>query len=343
MIFLITTYYKIEYYFEYCKYIFIYYEFIKCILLLLYVLFYVLLYSYQKVKKRDSDIINKMRCWGIYPKAEHEKAMRNVVNIILILVFIQVARTGLRNLIFDKANNAVLEAIPYPEALIKVLKEDYFIIYEKQGLFDDLPIEYYFDGKSLGPVIMIGNDPYDTIHGLGDNFLVKGKVEEKYKKVIDDTVIRVDTWDIIYPITRGYVDEFDHRYIYPISFVDNYDVERGDYPLDIEKNKPEQLSFFEVEYYLNYENGYLLVAPKKEDGEIHWYLCENGVPMGIESVPVHQIRLSENMQDTQSSQLWDDEAVEDEMLWYKNNLILIKGEYEGDTFQVESWDFVFHW
>lgn len=170
-----------------------------------------------------------------------KKIIKRTVLILIILGFIQAVRVNLRNYIFDKENAAV-EAISYPEALLKVLKDDYFIIYYKKRFFNGEVTLYYFDGKKKGAVRLTGQDPY-ALHssngnaaifcGAADNkFLVKGSIKGKYKDIEDKTVINVESWDIIAPIKRYYIDEYDHRYLYPITFIDAYDVERGDFTPD---------------------------------------------------------------------------------------------------------------
>ncbi len=70
---------------------------------------------------------------------------------------------------------------------------------------------------------------------------------------------------IIYPIKRVYIDEYDHRYLYPKNFIDEYDVKRGDFVPDTIGYKT--LYFFQAEYYLNSEAGYMLVSLKRKNEE----------------------------------------------------------------------------
>ena len=272
-----------------------------------------------------------------------KKIIKIIALILIIIGFIEVVRVNLRNYIFDK-ENAVVEAISYPEAILKVLKEDYYIIYYKKGFFDDGSTLYYFDGKKKGAVILTGQNPY-RLHssngnaaifcGPADNkFLVKGKIEEKYKDIVDETVINVESWDIIAPIKRYYIDEYDHRYLYPITFIDAYDVERGDFTTDAIDNT---LYYFEAEYYLNDEEDYLLVSPEIENGEIHWYLCEKESPDSRRTL-TKQIELAGNLPEDQYDMFLEEEIAKDS--YYSRYYILIKGEYEDEIFNVESWKFV---
>lgn len=289
---------------------------------------------------------------------EHGCSMKRKKQILVITLVILavvsltwVGKYILFNHIFQK-ENASVEAISYLSALEKVyMEDDYYIVYSKKGLFDDTATQYYFDGKKRGSVILTGKDPYE-MHSWNGNvaifcgaaknkFLVKGKIEEQYQDIVEDTVIKVELWNIIYPIKRFYIDEYDHRYLYPTNFIDDYDVKRGDYIPDTIGDKA--LYFFEAEYYLNNEAEYILVSPKKENGEIHWYICEDGIPDDLE-VLVKKIELSGNYPGKEYDKLlvekvYEDEAGEDGYRHYRT-FLLMKGKYENEVFEVESWNFV---
>lgn len=284
-----------------------------------------------------------------------KKRMRKILTVIIVIFLavnlIRVGKVILYNHIFHK-ENASVEAISYLKALAKVYTEDdYFIVYFKKGFFDDAATLYYFDGKKRGPVILTGKNPFEMhshngnaaiFCGKADNqFLVKGEIEEQYKNIVEEAVIKVESWDIIYPIKRVYIDEYTHRYLYPKNFIDDYDVKRGDFIPDTIGNKA--LYYFEVEYYLDNETGYLLVTPKKENEEIQWYLCEDGIPNEYQEL-TEKIQLSGNYPGKEydkflNEKVYENEAGED---GYRHcrNFLLIKGKYENEMFEVESWDFV---
>lgn len=282
------------------------------------------------------------------------KTKRILTVILVILALVDVTWVG-KNILFNHIfhrENVNIEAISYLKALAKVYTEDdYYIVYCKKGFFDDAATDYYFDGKKRGPVILTGKDPADMHSGNGnaaifcgaaDNqFLVKGKMEEQYKDIVAETVIKAESWDIIYPIKRAYIDEYDHRYLYPKNFIDDYDVERGDFIPDTIGDKA--LYYFEAEYYLNNEAGYILVSPKKENGEIYWYICEDGIPDNLE-VLTKQVKLSGNYPGEDydkflDERVYEDEAGEDGYQHYRN-FLLLKGKYKSEIFNVESWEFV---
>lgn len=283
-----------------------------------------------------------------------KRTRKKAIIIIVILIVVNIIWVGkviLYNHIFHK-ENASVEAISYLKALVKVYTEDdYFIIYLKKGLFDDAAIKYYFDGKKRGAVILTGKDPFDMHSGNGnaaifcgaaDNqILVKGKIEEQYKDIIDETVIKVESWDIIYPIKRAYADEYSHRYFYPRNFIDDYDVKRGDFIPDTIGDKV--LYYFEAEYYVDNETDYLLVSPKKENGEIQWYVCEDGIPNEYKKL-TKKIQLSGDYPGKEYDRFLDEEVYENEAgedgYWHYRNFLLIKGKYDNKIFKVESWKFV---
>lgn len=274
--------------------------------------------------------------------------------IFVILAAVNLTWVG-KNILFNhifQKENASVEAISYLKALTKVYTEDdYFLIYFKKGFFDDVAIEYYFDGKKRKPVILTGKNPLEMHSENGhaaifceeaDNqFLVKGKIEEQYQDIVEETVIKVESWDIIYPIKRDYMDEYSNRYFYPSNFIDDYDVKRGDFIPDTIGDKV--LYFFEAEYYLNNEAGYILVSPKKENVEIHWYICEDGIPDNLE-VLTKQVRLSGSYPKEEYDKFLDEIVYEDEAgedgYWHYRTFLLMKGKYENEVFKVESWDFV---
>ena len=286
-------------------------------------------------------------------KKNTKKIVLIIITVFIVanLILIQVGKNILFNHIFPRENVSV-EAISYLKALAKVYTDDdYYIVYKKKGFFDDVATDYYFDGKKRGPVILTGKDPTDMYTfngnaaifcGAADNqFLVKGKIEEQYKDIVEETIIKAESWDIIYPIKRAYIDEYDHRYLYPKNFIDDYDVERGDFIPDTIGDKA--LYYFEAEYYLNNEAGYILVSPKKENGEIYWYICEDGIPNDLE-VLAKQVKLSGNYPRDDydkflDERVYEDEAGEDGYRHYRN-FLLLKGKYENEIFNVESWEFV---
>lgn len=282
------------------------------------------------------------------------KTKKAAITVIVVIVVINLFRLGgviLCNHIFHK-ENASIEAISYLKALTKVYTDDnYFIIYLKKGFFDDAASLYYFDGKKRETVILTGKDPFE-MHSengnaaifcgeAGNQFLVKGEILEQYKDIVEETVIKVESWDIIYPIKRAYGDEYNHRYLYPANFIDDYDVERGDFIPDTIGDKA--LYFFEAEYYLNNESGYMLVSPKTENGETQWYICEDGIPNEHQKL-TGKIKLSGNLPGKEYDKFLDekvykDESGEDGYRHYRN-FLLIKGKYENEIFKVESWEFV---
>ena len=282
------------------------------------------------------------------------KKKRVLMIILVALAVVNLTWVG-KNLLFNHIfhkDNATVKAISYLKALAKVYTEDdYYIIYLKKGFFDDAATEYYFDGKKRGPVILTGKDPFEMHSENGhaaifceeaDNqFLVKGKIEEQYKDIVEETVIKVELWDIIYPIKRDYMDEYSKRYFYPANFIDEYDLERGDFIPDTIGDKA--LYFFEAEYYLNNEAEYMLVSPKKENGEIYWYICEDGIPDNLEAL-TKQVELSGNCPGDEYNNFLDETVYEDEAgedgYWHYRTFLLMKGKYKNEVFEVESWDFV---
>lgn len=282
-------------------------------------------------------------------KARTKKILAVILVVFAVTNLVWVGKNILFNHIFHK-ENASVEAISYLKALVKVYTEDdYYIVYLKKS-FDGV-IEYYFDGKEREAVVLTGKDPFKMHSGNGnaaifcgaaDNrFLVKGKIQEQYKDIVAETVIKAESWEIIYPIKRAYIDEYDHRYLYPSTFIDDYDVEHGDFIPDTIGDKV--LYFFEAEYYLKNEAGYMLVSPKKENEEIYWYICENGIPDSLE-VLTKQVKLSGNYPGEDydkflDEMVYEDEAGEDGYQHYRN-FLLIKGKYESEIFNVESWEFV---
>lgn len=118
-------------------------------------------------------------------------------------------------------------------------------------------------------------------------------------------------------------------------------MEREDFIPDTIGDKA--LYYFEAEYYLNHEAGYILVSPKKENGETHWYICEDGIPDNLE-VLTKQVELAGNYPGEDYDKfldeiVYEDEAGEDGYRHYRN-FLLIKGKYESEIFNVESWRFV---
>lgn len=107
-------------------------------------------------------------------------------------------------------------------------------------------------------------------------------------------------------------------------------MERGDFIPDTIGD--EALYFFEAEYYLNNETGYILVSPKKEDGEIQWYLCENGIPNERKELTT-TIGLSGNLPEKEYDKFLDETVYEDEVgedgYRHYRNLLLIKGKYDN--------------
>lgn len=284
-------------------------------------------------------------------KKRTKKKVTIIIVILIAVNLIWVGKNILFNHIFHK-ENARVEAISYLKALAKVYtEEDYFIIYFKKGFFDDVATKYYFDGKKKGSVILTGKNPFEMHSGngnaaifcgaAGNRFLVKGKIEEQYKDIVEETVIKVESWDIIYPIKRAYIDEYDHRYLYPPNFIDDYDVERGDFIPDTIGD--EALYYFEVEYCLDNKTDYLLVSPKKEDGEIQWYICEDGIPNEYqklsEKIQLFGDYLGKEYDGFLDEEVYEDEAGEDGYRHYRN-LLLIKGNYDNKIFKVENWKFV---
>lgn len=234
-------------------------------------------------------------------------------------------------------------AISYSKAYKLVQENDYFIIYEKRGIFDDASTTYYYDGENRGPVILVGMDP-TNLHGGNGNaaifcsaaknkFLVKGEKLETYQDIVEKTVIYVEDWDIIAPVKRKYADEYTHRYIYPITCIDEYDVEKGDYIPDIISSQA--LYSWEVDYYLNNEKDYYLVTPKREGNIVYWYLCSDGIS-DIREELTQQVELEGNIpKEEQYGNILDEETVDD---LHFRNFILVKGKYENNTIQVEKWE-----
>ena len=233
-------------------------------------------------------------------------------------------------------------AVSYLEARRLVKEDDYYIVYQEKGFFDEGYTTYCYDGKNKKPVILTGENPFymhadngnaSIFCGAAKNkFLIKGQEVKKYQNIIEEMVIHVEKWEIIAPVKRVYANEYDHRYLYPLNCIDEYDVERGDYIPDTVGDQT--LYSWEVDYYLENEKDYFLIACQREKDKMHFYLCSDGMPDQDEKL-TDKIELSGNYPDNECYDKIFVDKDSDSRNHY--NYILVKGTLEQNTIQVEDW------
>ena len=259
--------------------------------------------------------------------------MKKIALIIVSLITILIIHH-----LFLTTPNVVKPAISLLKARRLVKEDDYYIIYQDKGLFDEGYTTYCYDGKNKKPVVLIGKNPFN-MHGDNGNdalfcgmarnkFLVKGQKVEKYQNTVEEMVINVEEWEIISPVKRVYVDEYDHRYIYPINCIDEYDVKKGDYISDTVGEQ--SLYSWEVDYYLENEMDYFLIAGQRENDELNFYLCSDG-GSGGKKISTEEVDLAGSYPNTNIFV----EKNSDSQDHY--NYILVKGTLDNNIIQVEEW------
>jgi len=117
--------------------------------------------------------------------------------------------------------------------------EGYYIIQEDGSTVIEFYVTYGDDERF--EVDLKGNHPLRYLSRIffiskRNSFLIKGKVyDEQYKgrELFNEgdplPYIEVESWEIITPIGRDYTYEHHERYLYPTDYLDQYDVDHGDY------------------------------------------------------------------------------------------------------------------
>lgn len=264
---------------------------------------------------------------------EINKLMKKIALIIVSLIILLIIHH-----LFLTTSNVVKPAISLLKAGRLVKEDNYYIIYQDKGLFDEGYTTYCYDGKNKKPVVLIGKNPFN-MHGDNGNhalfcsmarnkFLVKGQKVEKYQNIVDETVINVEEWEIISPVKRVYVDEYDHRYIYPINCIDEYDVKKGDYISDTVGEQ--SLYSWEVDYYLENEKNYYLIACQRESDELNCYLCSDGIS-DREKILTKKVELAGGYPNTNTFVGKKSDSQD------RYNYILVKGTLDNNIIYVEEW------
>lgn len=169
--------------------------------------------------------------------------MKNIIKIVRIGVFVCLA--GGFWLMTHLSFQSVREGIKREEAVEKCMEnEGYFIV-----RFSDANTGLFYvisDRNDTGiEVELEGNTPLDNLSNAfrssRNEFLVYGYEKNIEKKAADATLLEdfptdsytivVEKWEIIKPIYRDYTYSSHSRMIYPKGYIDDYDMEHGDYKI----------------------------------------------------------------------------------------------------------------
>lgn len=246
---------------------------------------------------------------------------------------------------------AVMQGISLGEAKKKAEEPNHFII----GRFSDKEYyeaggsqyDYYLQGNEKIPVYLIGLGPSDQLSGRlwrrESQFLVEGSLEPELSAYAGEAVLRISAWTYITPIWRRYSDEYSGgRILYPLSYIDQYDVEHGDVYFPGEKAR-RALTHLETSYALECLPNYHLVTAKQIDDQTVWYFAEElseEMPIDI----TKQVLLSGNSPERYLTEIFFQDKKRDHTVGdrYQRNYFLVQGSFDmqTNTLQVKEWDFV---
>lgn len=157
-----------------------------------------------------------------------------------------------------------------------IKKNECYIVRVADGEEFDLSYWYYMDGGEKKPILLIGQRPssessYIFMKPKRNRFLVKGYVNDELTQHYNKLVLFVEEWHFIEPIKRDYGQEDyrqEQRFFYPRNYLDEYDVEQGDYipvkTYDLTWNTT-------VDYYLEKE-GYYKIRSRWNGKNLEWFL-----------------------------------------------------------------------
>lgn len=154
--------------------------------------------------------------------------------------------------------------------------KDYIIVKKTTG--EERIQSLYYDVLTHEPVDIIGNDPHYELSTIffepkTNRFLLYGNKEEEMSLKFGKKIWNTNKWKILFPVIRVYYEGFDDRMFAPLTGIDSYDKEHGDYIPIIKDNI--RMSYYEIKYFTNM-NGYYLVYPVKEyEGSIEWYMLSD--------------------------------------------------------------------
>lgn len=192
----------------------------------------------------------------------------------------------------DTSYGMVLPAISRSKAK-KMLKDDECIIIRRKEYeynATGYTSQFYYEEKGeKKQIVLSGNDPYNELSYIflepeENSFLIKGYFEDKLTDFIGLDVFYVESWYLIKPVTRSYVQGTNstdaprpnRRFFSPKDGLDEYDVEQEDY-ICLSQFGDIFMKWFEVKYYAEQE-GYYLIVPHYEGTELKWYLSQNYFP-----------------------------------------------------------------
>lgn len=140
---------------------------------------------------------------------------------------------------------------------------------------------YYMEGTEKKPIFLIGQRPIDELSYIfmepeRNSFFVKGHVEAQLSIHHNMLVLFVEEWHLIDPIKRDYGrDDYrqEQRFFYPRNYLDEYDVEQGDYD---PANTYDLIWDRSGEYYLKQE-GYYKIRSRWNGSELEWFLIYDDI------------------------------------------------------------------
>lgn len=156
----------------------------------------------------------------------------------LIIIFVLILVIFISYYIRNKTYKVIVKAITMEEA-IKIIEqeEDYYLV--KEGNASGLSYFRFAEGRlkgkgvSLMPAI---NSKFSIVFSSfsgGNIFLVKGHLKEGYFERESpgeyEYEIDLENWQIVSPIKRTYEYSRHFRLFAPTEYIDEYDVNHGDY------------------------------------------------------------------------------------------------------------------
>lgn len=175
--------------------------------------------------------------------------------------------------------SSVLPAISKTTAKKMEKEQEGYIVQLFQSEYDYADNKWFYmeNGKPV-EIRLLGKTPDDELSDIflkpGRNkFFVKGSMDKEITEYYSNEkpYFYVESWDIIAPVKRNYrIEREEQRLIAPIKYLDEYDIEQGDYiPLqtfDIILERP-------VDYYLEQE-GYYKIRSRIHNDQLEWFLVE---------------------------------------------------------------------
>ena len=221
----------------------------------------------------------------------------------------------------------------------KLINNDGIIIY-----YDDNGLgSYYKTGLAREYITLIGRNPYNEISGrlLKNKILVQGEFQKDISDFYGRKIFKVTDWNIIFPVIREYSlsDYQKSRFIYPIFYVDKFDVETED--MNEYKNADRSISGVEAEYRAFTDNtNYFIITPEILDNTIMWHEIEYTDYKNYdlkETVSRKAIKL--NGDDLPENSLNANILFNDNSLKYANRF-LIHGYRQNEGIYVKSWQII---